>query len=183
VRPLPTPRATESRAAVELALATEVLRAFGELRFIARGASMLPSIFPGDLLLVLRERAASLRPGQIVLFSRDRRFCAHRVVRAIEMGGQPFVVTCGDALTEEDSPVAEHELLGQVTAVIRRGKRIEFEEPLALGSLWLRWTRWAVRRSHAAAVWLLRWHSLRTQVARRSAAAHSNFPNRLAGCM
>ena len=35
-----------------LDLAAEVLHRFGEVRFIAHGSSMIPSIYPGDLLTV-----------------------------------------------------------------------------------------------------------------------------------
>jgi hypothetical protein len=141
---------------------------------------MLPSIFPGDTLLVSRQPAESVRPGHVVLFSRDGRFCAHRVVRALDLDGQLFVVTCGDALTQEDSPVAEHELLGRVTAALRRGKRIEFDETQAAIS---RWLRWSVRHSHVVAACLLRWHALRTRLARRYGEARSPFPENLAECM
>ncbi len=180
MRPQPIPPATEHRPAVELALATEVLHAFGELRFVAQGSSMLPSIFPGDTLLVSRQPAASVRPGHVVLFSREGRFCAHRVVRAIDVDARPFVVTCGDALTKEDSPVAEHELLGRVTAVLRFGKPIELERMKSVPSFWL---RWAVRHSDSVGTWLLRWHSLRTRLAQRSGASDSNLSKSFAQCM
>ncbi|HEY6443906.1 MAG TPA: S24/S26 family peptidase [Candidatus Acidoferrales bacterium] len=168
------------RAAIELALATEVLRAFGELRFVAQGSSMLPSIFPGDTLLILRQPTASVRPGHVVLFSREGRFCAHRVVRAIEVDAQPFLITCGDALTQEDLPVPEHEFLGRVTAVLRFGKRIELEQTKSVPSFCL---RWAVRRSNSVGTWLLRWHALRTRIARRFGAARSRLPKNLVECM
>jgi hypothetical protein len=173
------PPAVKYRAAVELSLAKEVLHAFGELRFVAQGSSMVPSIFPRDTLLVLRQSAASVQPGQVVLFSRDGRFCAHRVVRVMDVGGQSFVITCGDALTQEDLPVAEHELLGRVTAVSRCGKRIELEGMPAVASLWL---RWAVRHSHTVAACLLRWHALRNRLAQRSGALDSNLPKSFAEC-
>lgn len=176
----PMPPSTECRAAVELALATEVLFAFGELQFVAQGSSMLPSIFPGDTLLVLRQPIASVEPGHVVLFSREGRFSAHRVVRAIDVDAQPFAVTCGDALTKEDAPVAGHELLGRVTAVLRFGKRIELEQTQSVPSFWL---RWAVRHSDSVGTWLLRWHSLRTRLARRSCGARSRFPKNLTECM
>lgn len=176
----PAPQATECRSAVELALATKILFAFGELRFVAQGSSMLPSIFPGDTLLVLRQPTANVQPGHVVLFSRDGRFCAHRVIRAIEVDAQPFVITCGDALNQEDLPVAEHELFGRVTAVLRFGKRIELEQTKSVLFFWL---RWAVRHSDSVGTWLLRWHSLRTRLARRSGAARSRLPKNLAECV
>ena len=51
-----------------LALAEEVLRTAGELRFIAQGSSMVPSIFPGDVLEIRREAASKIPCNDIVLF-------------------------------------------------------------------------------------------------------------------
>lgn len=179
MRPRHVPPPVEPRAAVELALAKDLLHAFGELRFVAQGSSMLPSIFPGDTLLVLRQPIASVQPGHVVLFSRGSRFCAHRVIRALRVDAQPSVITCGDALTQEDSPIAEHELLGRVTAVLRRGKRIEFGETQPAASLWL---RWSVRHSQTVTAYLLRWHGLRARLVRCSRTARSGFPKDLAEC-
>ncbi len=139
---------------------------------------MLPSIFPGDTLLVLRQPTASVRPGHVALFSRDGHFCAHRVVRLVEVDAQPFVITCGDALTKEDSPVPEHELLGRVTALLRRRNRVELEETQTVVSQCL---RWAVRHC-SVGTWLLRWHSLRTRLAQHFGAGPSNFPKNLEEC-
>lgn len=61
-------------------LAAEVLRSFGELRFRANGSSMLPAVWPGDMLLVRSQDAAAVVPGDIVLFGRGGRLFAHRVV-------------------------------------------------------------------------------------------------------
>jgi hypothetical protein len=45
------------------------------------------------------------------------------------------------------------------------------------------WLQWAVRNSDFVGTWLLRWHALRTRLARRYGEARSRFPKNLAECM
>lgn len=169
----------QTRETVELALAVEVLRSFGELRFVARGASMLPSIFPGDILLVSRQPAASVRCGHVVLTSRDGRFYAHRLVRKMEEGGQHSLITRGDALADEDPPFPAQGSLGRVTAVVRGRKRIELAEKQRAGEKLL---QWAVRHSDALAVWLLRWNSLRARIAHNPRVTRPRSSEELVAC-
>jgi signal peptidase I len=112
----PGPR--DSAHSLKCDLAGEVLRSFGSLRLQVRGWSMLPAIWPGDILELERAKAADLSKGEIVLFSRDRRLFAHRVVKS--SGGAVF--TCGDTLPYADPVVPEGQLLGRVAAVVRDGK-------------------------------------------------------------
>ena len=170
----------ENRPEAEIELAAEVLRSFGELRFVAHGSSMLPEIYPGDALLVSRMPAASIRCGQVVLASRDGRFFAHRVIRTLEIEGRALLVTRGDALIDEDPPLAEDQVLGRVTAVIRGQKRIE---PAAEPSTGRKLLAWAVRNSDGLATWLLRWNSLRNRIARRLGVARTKTAGELAECL
>jgi len=61
-------------------LATQVLQSSGELRLRVTGTSMLPAIWPGDILLISSRNIAEARPGDVVLFGREGRLVAHRVV-------------------------------------------------------------------------------------------------------
>ena len=70
----------ETAAAVKCDLASEVLRSFGTLRFAATGWSMLPTIWPGDTLVVERINLDQIQVGEVVLVGRDSRLCAHRLV-------------------------------------------------------------------------------------------------------
>src|ERR1043166_8467099 len=65
----PLPRAA-ARETLKSKLAVEVARRFGEVRLRVTGASMLPSVWPGDILTVRRVSFSELRPGQIILCSR-----------------------------------------------------------------------------------------------------------------
>lgn len=162
----------QSKESLRLELATEVLRGFGELRFRARGGSMLPEIFPGDVLLVRCEPIGGIRRGHIVLSSRAGRFCAHRVVRIENCGGPVRLITRGNTLTVEDPAVSESEYLGRVTGLARGRTQIELS---VTPSLQCRLFGWALRRSGYLTALLMQWHSLRTRLARkREAAASAN---------
>jgi signal peptidase I len=124
-------------AAVKCDLSGEVLRTFGSLRFGATGWSMLPSIWPGDTLVVERAGADQLQVGEVALVGREDRLCAHRVVSWAEDAGNPcgitYLITQGDAMPAPDRPVAADEVLGRVAYVIRAGKCISVPTNLNLG--------------------------------------------------
>jgi hypothetical protein len=109
-------------------LAAEVLRSSGSLRLRVTGWSMLPTIWPGDTLIIEHTEGAII-PGDIVLFQRERRFFAHRVVEAGQ--GSP-TVTRGDSMPKCDGPVPARDLLGKVRFIVRNGKLIEPAKSLGL---------------------------------------------------
>ena len=110
--------------ALQRDLADELLRSSGKMRLRAIGRSMLPTVWPGDTLVI--ERVSSeVCEGDIVLFSRNRRFVAHRVVARSGETGELTIQTKGDAAARPDLPVSEHDLLGRVAFIQRNGRCIE----------------------------------------------------------
>jgi len=171
----------QERAAVEMALAEEVLRSYGRLRIMARGSSMIPTIFPGDILFVERDPLARLRPGHIVLASRGGRFFAHRVARLTALGGAPRVITRGDALCAEDPAFLHDEILGRVTSVVRGQKQIQLGvQNVRRGS---RILRWAVRHSTVTASGVLWLHALRSRLWLPAPEMRTGIRARLAECL
>jgi signal peptidase I len=118
--------------ALKCELAGEVLRSFGSLRFRATGWSMLPSVWPGDTLVMSSVNQDEIRIGDVVLVGRDGRLCAHRVVSVAEGGGNRRWITQGDANTTPDRPVSEGELLGRVSYLIREGKLVAVPAELSV---------------------------------------------------
>jgi signal peptidase I len=107
---------------LKLSLAVEVLRSVGEARLAVGGASMLPSIWPGDILEIRRAAAADLSLGDIVVFARDNRLVVHRVLRVNRERDELVLITRGDRSHRADAAVSFRELLGKVKA-IQRGQR------------------------------------------------------------
>lgn len=119
-------------SAVKCELAADVLRSFGALRFAATGWSMLPSIWPGETLVVERVEPDQVRIGDMVLVGREGRLCAHRVIGTAGDSQNPQWITQGDALPVPDCPVAGSELLGRVASVIRAGKCVAVPTELSM---------------------------------------------------
>ncbi len=134
-------------------LIAEALRAGGEAHVRVMGTSMLPALWPGDILII-RSRATAPSTGEIVLFLRYGRLFAHRVVRTMESE----LITRGDALPDRDPPVHLSELLGVVVGVIRDGSALV---PVTPPSLWQALVAFAVRRSEALYRMVLRLHQAR----------------------
>ena len=119
-------------------LAAQVLRQFGEVRLKVNGASMLPSVWPGDVVTVRRRSAAELLPGSIAVCYRDQGFVAHRLIG--RQGDR--LITRGDSHLWDDPPFGEDEVLGEVVSILRNGR------PVALTPAW--WHRgfsWIMRHS------------------------------------
>ena len=118
--------------ALKCELAGEVLRSSGSLRLRVTGWSMLPTIWPGDTLVVEYAASSDVLDGDVVVFSNGRRFVAHRVVKKTSGPGDSMVQTQGDALSLPDSPVAHDELLGKVSFIVRNGKLVKPARSLRL---------------------------------------------------
>ena len=112
----------ETREDTKLDLAAEILRRHGTVRLKVWGTSMLPSVWPGDLLTIQSAAYDEAGPGDIVLVLRDKRFFVHRLVeRRLDPDGISWI-TRGDAMPHCDPPAAASELLGRVVG-IRRANR------------------------------------------------------------
>lgn len=101
--------------------AGEILRTYEEVRLRVFGTSMVPSILPGDLISVRRVRLSEISSGEIVLYAREGRLFAHRVVGCAGSSEQPLLITRGDRLSQNDPPVSPNELIGRVTSIQRDG--------------------------------------------------------------
>jgi len=152
------PQSSVDAHAVKCELAADVLCSSGSLRLQVMGWSMLPSVWPGDMLTVERAGSNAVSEGDIVLFGRDRRLFAHRVVAKRGQPGDFQIVTQGDAMPAPDSPVSEEELLGKVSFIQRNGRRtrpsrsLRFSERLVAG---------LVRSSELAARVVVEIHGMR----------------------
>ncbi|HUA32323.1 MAG TPA: S24/S26 family peptidase [Candidatus Binataceae bacterium] len=105
------------------ALVEDVLRGARTVRVRAQGSSMIPAIWPGDVLEIEPAGPASMTEGQIAVFIRDGRLFAHRIVQV----GARELTTRGDSLLRCDAPLTSAELLGRVTFAMRGGRRIFLE--------------------------------------------------------
>lgn len=124
----------QSREEHKQILAAQVLRSGTPLRLVARGLSMLPTLWPGDRLTLEGQALDRVREGDVVLFVRDGRFFIHRVLRTSDAGGN-VCLTRGDAMPDADAAVRPEELLGRVVSVRRYGRKFPVPacSPIARG--------------------------------------------------
>lgn len=109
--------------AVKCELAAESLRLSGTLRIKVTGWSMLPTIWPGDTLVVNTAQPSDIVPGDVALFQRDGSFFAHRVLEKNDCRDE--ILSRGDAMADSDAPFACRQLLGKVHFILRGANRIE----------------------------------------------------------
>jgi len=144
---------TEARDDYKLELAAEMLRAGGGVRLRALGNSMLPSIWPGDVLCIERKAGEEMVAGDIVLVARGGRFFIHRLIEKRDSGW----ITRGDALPQNDEAVAEASVLGKVALVQRKGAVLVPGSRISWGNRALAWMlcHWDLFRNIALRMHLL----------------------------
>jgi hypothetical protein len=92
-------------------MATESLRRSGRLRLQVHGESMLPVLWPGDVVEIASCSPEDVRPGEIVLALRDSCFFLHRFVALWQPGS---FLLCGDSMPGSDPPFPLDALLGRL---------------------------------------------------------------------
>lgn len=162
---------------IRLELATELLHSAGELRSVARGGSMLPTIFPGDTLEIRRQRFENATAGDIVLAVIRGHLCTHRVVRQEFRLGRRVLITRGDSLPLEDpDPVTADRFLGSVEFIVRRDRRFRpGKSRAALGPILQK----ILQHSPSLRAGVLHFHSLLTRLNR--CANDMRFGTKLSG--
>ena len=128
----------QPRSVLACELVADVARSFGEVCLRVTGASMIPAVWPGDVVTVRRCDVAELQPGQIVLSRRGGRLVAHRItfIRG------DLVTTRGDSLQHDDPPIDESAVVGRVMSLVRNGRVIDPTQ-----TFWLRIGSAILRRS------------------------------------
>jgi signal peptidase I len=118
----------EQRSVIGCELVADVARSFGEVRLRVTGASMLPAVWPGDVIIVRDCDSADLQPGNIVLYKQQDKLVAHRITR---LCGN-LLITRGDSLRHDDPPVKKANILGQVVRLVRNGRVVNPSQSLRL---------------------------------------------------
>jgi len=136
--PSPPPTAWTAQRS---ALVVDSLRVSGRLRLRVRGESMLPALWPGDVVEITRCSIEDVRPGEIVLALRGDRFFLHRFLGRSQPSG--FLLR-GDSMPRPDPQFPDEALLGRLVSLAGRRQRGKDIAELARPVLPLRpWSRLA----------------------------------------
>ena len=118
---MPDPACTAAEAGLtKQRLLADVLRQFGTAKLTVVGGSMLPALWPGDVVTLQPHAESELRAGQIVSYRRGGLLITHRV----QAVSRRRIITRGDTVSHCDPPVSVSDILGQVSYVERDGRRI-----------------------------------------------------------
>jgi hypothetical protein len=101
------------------ALAADALRHSGRLRLRVHGESMLPSLWPGDMVEIASCSLQDVQPGEIVLALREGRLFLHRLVATKPEG---FVLR-GDSMPGPDAQFPGEALLGRLAPDAQKERR------------------------------------------------------------
>ena len=120
-----TSAARSNWSAERSALVADVLRRSGRLRQGVRlhvhGESMLPALWPGDVVEIASCSLEDVRPGEIVLALRDGRLFLHRFVAPCTPNG--FLLR-GDSMPGSDPLFPPEALLGRLVRSADEGRGV-----------------------------------------------------------
>jgi hypothetical protein len=92
---------------------------------------MFPWLRSGDFVFVRRSPFETASRGQVILYERNQRLFVHRVLGRLASKSNGLsgsvLITKGDALDREDTPVSEVEFLGRVIRIHRGQRHIDLE--------------------------------------------------------
>lgn len=94
-------------------LVTDALRLGGHVRLRVHGESMLPTLWPGDVVEIASCAPADIQSGEVALAFRDGRFFLHRLVSPCTPNG--FLLR-GDSMPGTDSRFSPESLLGRLVS-------------------------------------------------------------------
>ena len=130
--------ARSSWSAVRSALVADTLRCGGYLRVRGeiRGESMLPTLWPGNVVEIESCSLEDARPGEIVLALREDRLVLHRLVAPCTADG--FVLR-GDCVPGPDPQYPPEALLGRLVRSAGEGRAVSaLALRPGLGVMWSR---------------------------------------------
>jgi len=119
---------------IKYSLAIEALRSQGRVRVAAFGTSMLPTIWPGDVLEISRTELQELNAGDVVALVLADGLRVHRLEALVATADGTYLRTRGDSVPESDPLTPANQLAGKVVGLERLGR-----------SMQVRRQTWAVR--------------------------------------
>ncbi len=157
------PAGTDTYETHKIKLGEDILRSGGSIRLRVLGTSMLPSVWPEDIVSVEGRAVGAVACGDIVLYEADNSFFVHRAVGKSGDKNQVQWITRGDSMPQADPAVPESHVLGRISSISRGGRIIIPKRRL---KLLMRIAGWALCHTAPLRSMALRLHSLR--IRRRS---------------
>lgn len=121
----------------------EILEHDGVLMYRNVGDSMMPLLRQNkDLMIIIRKTGKRLSVMDVPLFKRkDGKYVLHRVMWVRKSD----YIICGDNQWYPERGIADCQILGVLTAVVRDGRRIEMDSFRMKCYSWLMWLTYPLR--------------------------------------
>jgi signal peptidase I len=139
---------------IKLDLAADLLRNGEQARLSVLGTSMLPTIWPRDMVSISKIEYGDIAAGDIIAIARADKILIHRVI-----GKRHGWVTRGDSASQADSPINATELLGKVISIQRGSRKIVPRRASTLQRI----SGWFLCNSDHIRNLALTWHARRTR--------------------
>lgn len=111
-----------------LPIIEEQLNAGKDVCFTPNGISMQPMLYQGRDSVILSPAPSALKKYDLPLYRRsDGQFVLHRIVKVNKDGSYTL---CGDNQYAREKGINHSQVIGLVTAFIRKGKRVSCKNPL-----------------------------------------------------
>jgi signal peptidase I len=111
------------RSSASCELVAEVARSSGEVQLKLTGTSMVPAVWPGDVVTVRHCNVSQLKPGHIVLYCGESSLTAHRLLRF----SNDLLILQGDSLPSCDPPMQAFGVVGRVVSIVRNGRPVSLK--------------------------------------------------------
>ncbi len=93
-----------------------------------QGISMLPLLWPNEIVLIEPINNYKIQIGDILLIKKDHRFIAHRLLKKNKTQHKEMLITKGDSNFKEDEPTDLESIYGLIKAVqIKNGEFVEIK--------------------------------------------------------
>ncbi|MFD1359122.1 signal peptidase I [Fictibacillus halophilus] len=113
---------------VTVDLVRRVVKKKGSILLPAHGKSMFPFIRQGDICHFDACDPKTYKRGDIVLFTvGSNRLIAHRFMKKIHKDNQTYYLFKGDTNLLFDEPITQEQILGKMTAIERKNKKVNLE--------------------------------------------------------
>lgn len=114
-----------------LNLSKEILRRKSIVRIPVVGSSMYPLLRKGDNIFIEPVDVRQVLVGDIIVCQQGHRMSAHRLMKKyVDNNKRVVLVTKGDSFSEFDGSLYSEDVLGKVTTIERKGRRIMIDEGL-----------------------------------------------------
>lgn len=80
---------------------------------IIASGSMIPTLDPGDIAIIISVPPQTIRIGDIIQYQTADMMVIHRVTDTYRAGGTRWFITKGDANIEPDGPVSQNQVIGK----------------------------------------------------------------------